>query len=829
MKNRSSEDFLESKFSKEMPHYNEPPEFDAWQDISRELDRRKQREIYRYRYAAIALIVLLGTTTALLLPEYTTALLWRPAKYAHQEDTGQVGLDEVHGQMFPKSRYPALEDAQVPGRAEEAHGPSLTNVEPTYMFRDSNGEWKEKDDAVNHGNTPQYRATESGGASMEKKNGTRSEDRKLQDYREPSHLASDRKPERKQRLGKTALPKDSGTGQKTVPVADGNTLSGIPSSGKGAIEPTTTNVQKQKTRYPYTKPERNRERVASDQSAVPLLWDKSGTKASPTGVTTGLGLVDGENVEGKETTTVMGESMDDRTETLFANRAVAKERQGMNRHGEEPSFPKTSEASEISEESTFHDIIIRQGNDTPNATLTKNGNISTRAKDAKITESKSEGSKRETATDTHEGPLPLETMASTPVPDQHAKEETMPDARWAGTADIPSKEAQGTLPIGENRKATASTDSEEVVTLPKNERDILKVPHGKAVQRSKQESGRLQATPSPASSEVQTDSAIKGKTGTLNRLPPEEWDRASEASHGAVAGNGGSSPISAPKKAKDNTKVIPQKAKRTNQGPLVADTVEEKMAKIEKPEKEEETIPKGLRERDEKGETEETGWAIGLTVGPRYLFKRLNPEEDLIYLKRLNNKNEISRRNSSFSAQVYLEKKLGDKLSLFGKLSYTAYNSYVEYTYSNILSDRLEVKRTDKYSLEVVGFSEDQDNRMESRSRALGISVGGTYILSDIGHVQRLGLGASVGHLKQDRFTTGVEGHLLENAPYTLSVDLHWEHLYSLSAGWQLSAGPYVSYSLNSFYNKSSVYGFRPFLIGLNLGLRKGLRKKQRK
>ncbi len=70
MKNRPPEDFLESKFSKEMRHYHEQPDFDAWKNISNELDRRKRYKVYRF--TVVVLILLLGTAGILLLPKYPT-------------------------------------------------------------------------------------------------------------------------------------------------------------------------------------------------------------------------------------------------------------------------------------------------------------------------------------------------------------------------------------------------------------------------------------------------------------------------------------------------------------------------------------------------------------------------------------------------------------------------------------------------------------------------------------------------------------------------------------------------------------------------------------
>ncbi len=207
-------------------------------------------------------------------------------------------------------------------------------------------------------------------------------------------------------------------------------------------------------------------------------------------------------------------------------------------------------------------------------------------------------------------------------------------------------------------------------------------------------------------------------------------------------------------------------------------------------------IYRDMRDKDkEKATKEKSGWAINLTAGPRYLFKRLNPTKDLYFLKKRNNKNDLRGKNSSFAVQLHLEKKLSDRVGIYGTMGYTTFNSTAEYTYSNILSDRHEVRRIDKTSVEVIGFSEDRQNTIESSTRTLALGFGGNYMLSDRAHVQRLGLGVSIGHLKQVHFTSDVETHILQNTPYVLSLNFQWEHLYQVSPHWELSVGPYISYT----------------------------------
>jgi hypothetical protein len=264
---------------------------------------------------------------------------------------------------------------------------------------------------------------------------------------------------------------------------------------------------------------------------------------------------------------------------------------------------------------------------------------------------------------------------------------------------------------------------------------------------------------------------------------------------------------------------MPFRKRTTPQSELLALTPLDKLKRIPVSKKKANVLKSDSIGEKKRAERTLSKWSIQLQGGANYTFKKMDPAKDLYYVTGLNNKNQVSWRNTGYQLSATARYPLARRTTLMTGISWNMLREHTEYNYYNIIADSVEVQHIADKSIEVNAYSKVRRNDVTNTLHYLGVQVGVIQHVTFLRHERNILLALHVNRQVAATNRTLRAGHRFTVNDMRIALRAGMENRFALSRHHTLTLTPFLEQSFGSVYSEESVYTLRPIQVGLDVGL----------
>ncbi|GAA5024906.1 hypothetical protein GCM10011506_08860 [Marivirga lumbricoides] len=221
---------------------------------------------------------------------------------------------------------------------------------------------------------------------------------------------------------------------------------------------------------------------------------------------------------------------------------------------------------------------------------------------------------------------------------------------------------------------------------------------------------------------------------------------------------------------------------------------------------------------EDKKEENESNWSLLLAADVNYNFKRIMPQNDLLYISSLDNLNEFSMGNVGYEFSFSARYKLSNRTSISGGVSWLNLRDNIVYSYTPLIADSAEVINVTPEGFEVNTFMNASQNEVQNSTQYVGINIGFLHRLKLFSVDRSLFADFRLMKLISSQTNLNQSGHVFDRNIIMGSVQMGVENPVNIH-GFLMVVSPYLELPFTSMYNDRAVYLMKGSRIGISLGI----------